>query len=123
MLRHSFGERRSHFCYCNKPETNRDQEERKKLTSREGTDKRRVGFAEVFDYDPKNRVADKEQSGQKAIRLTPARTYEPQNREQNDSFKKSLVKLGRMARRKDGARRSPYVRLANRTDDCIGTGE
>src|SRR5947207_13175808 len=97
---HSFRERRSHFCYCNKPETNCDQEERKKLASREGTDQCRVGFAEIFDYNPKNRVADKEQSGHNAIRLTPARTYEPQHREKNDSFKKSLVKLRRMAPRK-----------------------
>ena len=101
VLRHSFRESRSHFCHYNKPETNRDQEERKELASREGTDQCRVGFAEVFDYDPKNRVADKEQSGQNAIRLTPARTDEPQNREQNESFKKSLVKLGGMARRND----------------------
>jgi hypothetical protein len=63
MLRHSFRERRSHFCYYNKPETNRDQEERKKLASREGTNQCRVGFAEIFDYDPKNRVPNKEQSG------------------------------------------------------------
>src|SRR5438309_9372137 len=102
FVRHqSVWEPRSDFCYCNKPETNRDQEERKKLASREGTDQCRVGFAEIFDYDPKNRVPNKEQSGQNAIRLTPARTYEPQNREKNDSFKKSLVKLGGMARRND----------------------
>jgi len=101
MLRHSFRERRSHFCYYNKPETNRDQEERKKLASREGTDQCRVGFAEVFDYDPKNRVADKKYSSQNTIWLTPTRTYGPQNREQNDAFKKSLVKLGGMARRND----------------------
>src|SRR5437879_11744684 len=88
VLHHSFWERRSHFCYCNKPETNRDQEERKKLASREGTDQCRVGFAEIFDYDPKSRVRDREQSGQNDIRLTHARANEQQNRENKDNYKK-----------------------------------
>ena len=51
--------RRPHFCHRNKPETNGDEEERKELASREGTDQCRIGFAEIFDYDPKNRVPDK----------------------------------------------------------------
>jgi hypothetical protein len=51
--------RRSHFCYCNKPETNGDEEEGEKLASREGTDQCRIRLAEIFDYDPKNRVPDK----------------------------------------------------------------
>ena len=93
MLRRSLWVRRAHFCHRNKPETNGDEKEGEKLTSREGTDQCRIGFAEIFDYDPKNRVPDKKQSRQNAIWLAPAGTHEPQNRKQNDSFKESLVKL------------------------------
>ena len=59
MLRRSLWVRRAHFCHRNKPETNGDEKEGEKLTSRERTDQRRIRFAEIFDYDSKNRVADK----------------------------------------------------------------
>src|SRR3989440_12155288 len=98
VLHHSFWERRSHFCYCNKPETNRDQEERKKLATREGTDQLRVGFAEIFYDASKDRVANKKEACQNSIGLASARPHKPQNREQNDSLEERLVNLRRMAR-------------------------
>src|SRR5436309_15281180 len=60
--RHSPRERRSTFRYDNKCDPDGDQEKRKKLSAREGTDQLRVRFAKIFNHDAKDRVANKEKS-------------------------------------------------------------
>ena len=55
-LRHFSRIGRSHFRGRDKPDTNRDQEERKELAARERSYQGRIGFAEIFDYDTKHRV-------------------------------------------------------------------
>jgi hypothetical protein len=63
------------------------------LATREGTDQLRVGFAEIFDDDSKNRVANEKQSSQNSVGLARAGPHKPQDPEENDSFEKRLVKL------------------------------
>src|SRR4030095_10995096 len=57
-----------------------------------------IRLTEIFDHDPKNRVADKEKSGQHSVRLSRAGAHEPQKRKHYDAFKKGFVELGRMPR-------------------------
>jgi len=90
---HSPGKRRSLFRDDNKCDADDDQKEGKELATREGTDQLRVGFAEIFDDDSKNRVANEKQSSQNSVGLARAGPHKPQDPEQNDSFEKRLVKL------------------------------
>src|ERR1700747_1703642 len=56
---------------------NHDQKEREKLSARKTTDERRIRLAKIFQYDPKNRVADEKQSGQNSVWLPHSRAHEP----------------------------------------------
>ena len=90
---HSPRKRRMLLRRNHKAEADRYQEERKELATREGTDQLRVGFAEIFDDDSKNRVTNEKQPSQNSVRLPRAGPHKPQDPEQNDSFEKRLVKL------------------------------
>src|SRR5256886_106689 len=111
---------RLRFSERDKSNPDRNQEERKELAARERAYQRRVGFAEIFDHDPKNRVQDKKQSCQHSVWLACARAHEPQNGEQNDPFEKCLVELRWMARRQDRAQSGRDFWLAiHRADDRV----
>ncbi len=93
LRRHSPRKRRSSFRDDNECAADDDQKEGKELATREGTDQLCVGFAEIFDNDSENRVANEKQSGQNSVGLARAGPHKPQNPEQNDSLEKRLVKL------------------------------
>src|SRR5438094_3557592 len=97
--------RRSRFRSHDKPDTDCNQEEQKELAAGERSYQGCIGFAEIFNYDTKQRVQNKKQSRQYSIRLAGARAHEPQNGEQNDSFENCLVELRWMARRQNRAQR------------------
>jgi hypothetical protein len=63
VLRHFLRIRRSRFRHDYKCDANDDQEEGKELSARERADQLRIGFAEIFNHDAKDRVADEKQSG------------------------------------------------------------
>ncbi len=86
-------ESRSLFRDDNKCDADGNEEEGKELATREGTDQLRVGFAEIFDDDSENRVANEKQASQNSVGLARAGPHKPQDPEQNDSFEKRLVKL------------------------------
>src|SRR5437762_9531903 len=71
-----------------------------------------IRLAEIFDHDPRNRVADKEKSHQHSVRLSRPGAHEPQNRKQNNAFKKGFVELGRMPRRQNRAHCRYDLRLS-----------
>ena len=85
--------------FCKRDESNPDcdQKKREKLAVGEWADERRVRFAEVFDNDPEDGVANKKKTGQHAVWLPRSRTHEPQDAKENDAFEKGLVKLRWMA--------------------------
>ena len=121
--RHLLGKRRSHFRGRDKPDTDCNQEERKELPACERSYQRRIGFAEIFDYDTKHRVQDKKQSRQYSVWLAGARAYEPQNREQHDPFENCLVELRWMARRQNRAQRGRDLWLTmHRADNRVRRG-
>ena len=100
-----------------------NQKERKELAACETAYQLRVGFAQIFEHDPKDRVADEKQSGQNSIWLACARPHKPQNRKQDNPFEKRFVKLRRMTRRQNGVQCGPNFRLAAyRVDDRIRRG-
>src|SRR5205823_1009213 len=76
-----------------------------------------IRLAEIFDHDPKNRVADKEKSHQHSVRLSRPGAYEPQNRKQNNALKKGFVELGRMPGRQNRAQRRYDLRLSMDSGD------
>src|SRR5438093_7316675 len=90
---------RSHLAYYDKRHADHNQKERKELAACETAYQLRVGFAQIFEHDPKDRVADEKQSGQNSIWLACARPHKPQNRKQDNPFEKRFVKLRRMTRR------------------------
>src|SRR5437764_12278244 len=108
VLRHSLRIRWSPFSNDYKRDADRDQEKGKKLAPCERTDQLRIGFAEIFDDDSKNCVANEKQAGQNSIGLAGARPNKPQDRKQYEAFEKSLVNLRRMARRQNRAQRSRH---------------
>src|SRR5437899_3068908 len=105
-LTHLLRKRRSRFRGRDKPDTDRNQEERKELAAGERSYQGCIGFAEIFNYDTKHRVQNKKKSRQYSIRLAGARTHEPQNGEQHDPFENCLVELRWMARRQNRAQRA-----------------
>ena len=102
MFCHFFRKRRSHFTRDDKRGTDRDQEKRKELAASETGDERRIGFAKILDHDPKDRVEDKKEADQNAVRLPHSCAAEPEDREQDNPFKESFVELRRMPRRQNG---------------------
>src|SRR5438067_8953087 len=115
---------RPRFSERDKSNPDRNQEERKELAARERAYQRRVGFAEIFDHDSKNRVQDKKQSCQHSVWLACAHAHEPQNGEQNDPLEKSLVELRWMARRQYRAQSGRDFWLAiHRADNCVRRGQ
>src|SRR5438067_138862 len=76
-----------------------------------------IRLAEIFDHDPKNRVADKEKSHQHSVRLSRPGAYEPQNCKQNNAFKKGFVELGRMPGRQNRAHCRCDLRLSTDSGD------
>jgi hypothetical protein len=93
LVRHSLWICGSLFRYDNKCDADGNEEQGKELATREGTDQLCVGFAEIFDDDSKNRVANEKQASQNSVGLARAGPHKPQDPEQNDSFEKRLVKL------------------------------
>src|SRR5437764_1654023 len=103
VLRHSLRIRRSPFSNDYKRDADRDQEKGKKLAPCERTDQLRIRFAEIFDDDSKNCVANEKQAGQYSIGLAGARPNKPQDRKQYEAFEKRLLKIRKMARRQNRA--------------------
>ena len=62
-------ESRTQFRDDDKCEPNHDEEKGKELTAGEPAIERRIRFAKIFDDDAEDRVADKKQTGQNAVRL------------------------------------------------------
>src|ERR1700730_1978890 len=115
-----FRKRRPQFCGNDESETDRDQKERKELAARKTGDQRGVRFAKIFNPNPKNRVANEKQAGENSVRLPHSRADQPEDREQNDSFKESFVKLRRMPRRQNPAKNFFHLRLmTNRSNNCV----
>ena len=74
---HSPRKRRVLLCRDHKSDTDRYKEEGEELAACEGTDQLRVGFAEIFDDNSKNRVANKKQSGQNPVGLARSGSHKP----------------------------------------------
>src|SRR2546421_7182312 len=106
-----FWKRRSQFCDDHEGEANRDQEEGKELTAGKTANQARIRLAEIFYKDAKDRVEDEKQTGENAIRLAHSRAHEPEDREQNNAFKESFVKLGWMSRCQNSAQDFFHLRL------------
>src|SRR6059036_4034804 len=64
-----FRKRRPQFRDDHEGEANRDQKERKELTAGKTSNQARVRLAEIFNDDPKDRVANEEQTSQNTVRL------------------------------------------------------
>ena len=79
-------------------EADGDQEKREELAAGKASDQTGIRFAEIFDDDSKNRVKDKKQPSEDAVRLSHLRSHEPKNREQDDAFEETFIKLGWMPR-------------------------
>src|SRR6266436_3087913 len=71
-------------------EDRNDREEKEDELAGDGS---RIRFAEIFNHNPKDRVANEKQAGENPVRLPHSRAHEPENGEQNNSFEKSFVKL------------------------------
>src|SRR5438093_12768317 len=119
-LRHFLRKTRPQFRADNERQPDRDQEKGKKLSARETGDETRVRFAKILDHDPEDRVNDKKQSGEHAVRLAHSCADEPQNQKQDDPFEKSLVELRRMARSQNSAKNFFHLRLVTHgRDNCL----
>src|SRR3954449_7143225 len=70
---------RSHFRGDDECSADENQEKRKELTSGKSANQGRVRFAEIFNDDPEDGVADEEQPGQNTVRLARPGPDKPKN--------------------------------------------
>src|ERR1043166_4811799 len=100
-LRHFCRKRRPLFRGNNENDSDSDEEEGKELPAGETDDQCGIRFAEALDHNPKNRVTNKKEPGQDAIRLSHSGADEPKDREQHDSFEERFIELRRMTGRQN----------------------
>ena len=93
----------------------------KKLAARERIQSTLHPLAEIFDHDPKNRVADKEKSHQHSVRLSRA-SAEPQNRKQDNAFEKGFVRVATDTAASRIARRASFTCGCRWTAATIASG-
>src|SRR4030095_14334614 len=108
--RMAYGKSWPQFCDNHKRDSNSDEEKRKKLSAGECAGQRRVRRAGILAHNREHRINNKKYASEDAVWLSRSRAHEPQNREEDDAFKKGLVELRRMKRCQNPAQRGGYLR-------------